>query len=103
MARKLAVVANAMIRDGTEWDPEAGGKASARSESVSSSGEKPVCGAKLDEACDLREESAGGVAVEPDASAQGGPSRSCGGKPADRSGKTLEWMSGADRAPPDRA
>ena len=33
VARKIAVIANALIRDGTEWDPEANGKASAESES----------------------------------------------------------------------
>ena len=98
-ARKLAVIANAMIRDGTEWDPEANARASAESESVSASDEKSVGEAKLDEACNFREESAGGETVEPEASARGGSSRGRDGKPGGRSEKTLEWTSGTDRVP----
>ena len=49
VARKLAFIANAMIRDGTEWDPEANGKASAESESVAASYVKPVGKTKPDE------------------------------------------------------
>ena len=89
VARKLAVIANAMIRDGTQWDPEANGKASAESKPVATSGEKPVGEARPDEACNSRRESSGGQAIEPEVSARGGSSRGLGRKPADRSGKTL--------------
>ena len=90
VARKLAVIANAMIRDGTQWDPEANGKASAESKPVATAGEKPVGEAKPDEACNRRRASSGGRAIELEVSARGGSSRCLGRKPADRSGKTLE-------------
>ena len=102
VARKLAVIANAMIRDGTQWNPEANGKASAESKPVATSGEKPVGEAKPDEACKRRQESSGDPAIEPEVSARGGSSRSLGSKPADRSGKTLEQTSRTDCVP-DRA
>ena len=102
VARKLAVIANAMIRDGTQWNPEANGKASAESKSVATSGEKLACEAKPDETCKRRRASSGGRAIEPEVPARGGSSRSLGWKPSDRSGKTLEQTSRVDCVP-DRA
>ena len=90
MASKPAVIAAPMIRDGTARDPEANANASADSACVATSGEKPVAEAKPDEASKRRRECSGGRAIEPEVSARGGTSRSSGGKPADRPGKTLE-------------
>ena len=90
VARKLVVIANAMIRNGTMWDPEANGKASTESASVETSVETTVNEAEPDGDCNLREDGCDGEAVEPMATARGGPSRSRVGKPGGRSGKTLE-------------
>ena len=90
VARKLVVIANAMIRNGTMWDPEANGKAPTESASVETTGETAVDEAKPGGDCKLRKDRSGGETAEPMASARGGPSRSRGGKLGGRSGKALE-------------
>lgn len=59
---KFVVIAYSMIQDGTEWEAEANGKASA--ESGAASCETPVDEAKPDEACMCPEESSGDETVE---------------------------------------
>ena len=99
VARKLVVIADPMIRNGTMRDAEANGMAPIESASVETTGETAVDEAKTGGDCKLREEGSGREAVEPMASARGGPSRSRGGKLGARSGKALDQSSGADRVP----
>ena len=65
VAWKLLVIANSMIRDGTERDPEANWKVSA--ESAAASCETLVDKAKPDETSKRPEESPGDKTVEPEA------------------------------------
>ena len=79
VARKLAIIGNAMNRDGTVRDPAASAKESADSAFVATSGEKPSGEAKPEEACKRSQESTGGQVFELEVSARGGSSRNlCG-------------------------
>lgn len=71
VARKLAIIANAMIRDEKVRDSATSAKGSVDSAFVVTSGEKPAGEAKPEEACKHRQESTGGQMFELDLSARG--------------------------------